>query len=831
MQNTLVAKTFVYIVVAFSILGAANAYAASAPPAGLTEKWNQRWQQEYTDCIDRGWVSEAQCGVSANERVKEAQIGENFKAEVVKDCGSLDVGCVAGGVVSKMVSGFFSWENLFWWLSWVGLLVLGIGKMLLGWSIWWFDGAVYYLVLRMGDLVNNQGLNGIRIAWGLIRDLGNIAIIAGFVAVGISTILQVATYAADKFLTKLIIAALLINFSYFFAGAIIDATNFVAQQIFYSEIMQQGCTTLSHAKGIRYLSAPLALAGDGLTYATGMSGLSKMYGGDSALCSIGSSFAGHLRLTTFDSIDAIATAYGGTDDGSSDKQLGGSGKGDYNFAYFALTFFGGLFLIAVSIVFLMSFGLLVSRFVALILLLITSPIGIAGVNIPYINKFATRWWDALISQAVFAPVYFLLVAFSLVIMKGLGEILKTGGETYAKALSASPSYVEGAIPLILTYFIGIGFMVAALRIAQQMSSASPDLKALTDWVSSNASGFATARTRQIFMQAPAWVARQGVDAAAASRERGWLREGLIGLSGGLRSFGEVGSGKKREKSAFEESREAINALAVERYGEEDRKALLGGKYLGLTLNTGLLRSGDLDSLTPELRAKAKSMLKGKKVGELIEEFGSARLEQFEKSGLLSDTHLEEIAESGALSKEQKSAIYRAHFAEFMGAVKGGDADEVNKRLDQMTELERKLLFVENKELRANQAFLKLLEGKNFEKVTSDKDSFSREQADAAKEIRLKGVLDKDTGKHVGGFEEDLASDDARVRETALNRMTPKEKRKVSYETFKKLAEKSSLRKSEIRDRYRHVRGEEQKRMEEDFPWLAADTGVGGEDNE
>ena len=58
-------------------------------------------------------------------------------------------------------------------------------------------------------------------------------------------------------------------------------------------------------------------------------------------------------------------------------------------------------------VFLSAIALLIGRFVSLIFILITSPIGIAGTAIPGIAKYAKEWWSILFAQAFFAPVYFL----------------------------------------------------------------------------------------------------------------------------------------------------------------------------------------------------------------------------------------------------------------------------------------------------------------------------------------------------------------------------------------------------------------------------------------
>ena len=65
----------------------------------------------------------------------------------------------------------------------------------------------------------------IAIGWTQVRDLANMVVVLGFVIVGIATALRFQDYEAKKLLPKLIIAALLINFSLLICGIFIDGSN------------------------------------------------------------------------------------------------------------------------------------------------------------------------------------------------------------------------------------------------------------------------------------------------------------------------------------------------------------------------------------------------------------------------------------------------------------------------------------------------------------------------------------------------------------------------------------------------------------------------------
>lgn len=73
--------------------------------------------------------------------------------------------------------------------------------------------------------------------WKAVRDLANMFIVLGFVVVGIATALRIREYEAQKILIPLIIVALLINFSLFFCGIIIDASNIAIKHFAKAGVM------------------------------------------------------------------------------------------------------------------------------------------------------------------------------------------------------------------------------------------------------------------------------------------------------------------------------------------------------------------------------------------------------------------------------------------------------------------------------------------------------------------------------------------------------------------------------------------------------------------
>lgn len=78
--------------------------------------------------------------------------------------------------------------------------------------------------------------------WAICRDLANMLVVLGFVVVGIATALRLKDYEAQKTLVPLIIVAILINFSTLICGIIIDGTN-ITMDYFMGKSGPAGLTT------------------------------------------------------------------------------------------------------------------------------------------------------------------------------------------------------------------------------------------------------------------------------------------------------------------------------------------------------------------------------------------------------------------------------------------------------------------------------------------------------------------------------------------------------------------------------------------------------------
>ena len=117
-------------------------------------------------------------------------------------------------LLTALIAGYFSVEII------MVMILAAISKAILGAVLYYATNVKY----TTSDAVN--------IGWPIVRNLANMMIVLGFVVIGIATALRVKEYEAKALLSKLIIAALLINFSRVLCGVFIDGTNILMNFFF-----------------------------------------------------------------------------------------------------------------------------------------------------------------------------------------------------------------------------------------------------------------------------------------------------------------------------------------------------------------------------------------------------------------------------------------------------------------------------------------------------------------------------------------------------------------------------------------------------------------------
>lgn len=313
--------------------------------------------------------------------------------------------------------------------------ILQIGGFVLAFTATAADFGLNRFVFNMETYIGQgSGIgNSIQLTWIIMRDVVNLTFIGGLIWASISLILQTGQQVG-KLVVGIIIAALLVNFSYFFAGVVIDASNFVTRIIYHEAIFSEGDV-----------------------WGFGDPGTPDKY----------------LMTEKF----MNATQLGSINDFDNVQDFVEATKGG-GWALLIFSLFGLALFATAAWVFTSIFSLMVGRFITIVILLITSPVGILRfTNIPVVSEWGKWWWDALMSQAIFPPVLFFLLAVSFKVIDTMNANLtdRTNG-SFTSLLSTTTfdenttnAVLQQNLEIFFSYAVAIGLMYASMKISTNIA--------------------------------------------------------------------------------------------------------------------------------------------------------------------------------------------------------------------------------------------------------------------------------------------------------------------------------------------------------------------------
>lgn len=315
---------------------------------------------------------------------------------------------------------------------------LSIMSGLLGISATLLNISLMFTVVDMGHYIND--IVGINIAWSLLRDVSNIIFIFAIVYIGISLILGIDRSGHRQALARLVIAALLINFSLFAAKAVVEVSNIVAREVY---------VLISPDTGECNIGSVQRLNGDCLNY--GLSGVMMRTLGLASLFEIG------------------------TRTGDPTSTWGTPGITYEKIIY--LSVIGSVFLLITSFVFASAAVLIMIRFVMLILLMVFSPLAFAAWVLPATRAYFSKWLSALLNQSFFAPLYLFMMWIAVKIIETYGISTVTGVQSGVGNAGFAAALLNESVGFS-TVFLNFGlitvFMVAALFVAKSVGGIGAD---------------------------------------------------------------------------------------------------------------------------------------------------------------------------------------------------------------------------------------------------------------------------------------------------------------------------------------------------------------------
>jgi len=301
--------------------------------------------------------------------------------------------------------GVGSWQAQFWQKAWWEHLfcviqkgtIEALGKMFAAMIntqvkmiIWAFSPATY------GGFVKNSAVQEV---WNFIRDLINLVLVLALVFIAITTILGMKKYSWQQTLWKLVVVALLVNFSLVMAGMILDVSHFLAYTFLNLAKMNSATIADSMIKSfeVETLNSEKAYELSGVTSVT----------------------------------KATTTGWG-------------LSWGNFLIASFGLILIGLFALIALLAVFV---AMIVRSFI-IVALLCFSPIAFAAWIFPDTAKYWKMWWDQFIKWCTFPIIFGLMLWIGVKVVDNLGNL--------------GSSADLGMIPFIIRMFLFSMFLVGGL---------------------------------------------------------------------------------------------------------------------------------------------------------------------------------------------------------------------------------------------------------------------------------------------------------------------------------------------------------------------------------
>lgn len=414
--------------------------------------------------------------------------------------------------------------------AWIGAGLIYIASWILGIAGSIFNWLIVNTVVNFDNVIYGTVASGVQSAWTAFRDIANIIIIGIFTFVAIEMILGTTTFGGRRTVAKVLLIAVLINFSLLFSRLIVESTNFVSRQFYNAVQLQSG--------------APTATNSNVNQYSAGVSGrFAQMMG------------VGGIQSTSnalFESAEKSRNGWIALSQG-------------------VLT---AIIFVMAAFVFFYAAFLMIARAILLIFLIMTSSLAFASYLLPssLVGNYGwTTWWNTLIKNAVFGPLLLILLWATMRVGE---EMSRIPGSGQIGGLINNPAN-EGGVSSLFAYLIILGMLFASIKIASSFSSKiagfsyAAFLPALGAGMVARAGGFAGRQTlgRVGVAQGNAF----GAAAAAASEKGQYGRARLYDFAS--QRFGSLG------KKDFNLMRSRLGAEMQSVAGVKNMDTL-AGKALG-----------------------------------------------------------------------------------------------------------------------------------------------------------------------------------------------------------------------------------------------------------
>ena len=441
-------------------------------------------------------------------------------------------------------------------------------------------GVVLYLEAQIIDYIINPAnfsfTNSpiVTLGWGITRDLANMFFILILLIIAFATVLKIQSYAIKQLWWKVLVAALLINFSLVIAGFVIDFTQ-VLTAFFLNQITgggSFGTITTRLASGMQILNfynpaTPESLGQGALQF--GASSIAAVVG---------------IILTLVGSVITV-------------------------FVFGALAVF------------------LIVRILHIWFLLIIAPIVWMLWIVPATSGQFSKWWDNFIKWTFFAPIYVFFIYLSLSIFDATGKLSPKAFWAFPSAWKTpAPGLTTVTMPAaIFQWILVIAMMFYSLIVAQKTGAEVGKVsRATLEGWGTKSKNWAGRQLRRQALGVGVKEAAPGVEARPGLLVRGAQK--LAAIPGGRLLAGQFFKMQAGEAATVEAAQKQFSTWTsegIKQYLQRSpgpiSNALFRNQQIGAAL--ALKEKGDLEELgeprIKELAALASRKYSKKELREIL----------------------------------------------------------------------------------------------------------------------------------------------------------------------------------------------------------------------
>jgi len=303
-------------------------------------------------------------------------------------------------------------------LEGIGKMIAGMINSLTAQIFWALDPNTY------GGFVKNAGVVEI---WGILRDFMNLALILILIIIAVSTILGIKKYRWQEILWKLVLIALLINFSLILPGVLLDISHFITYT--FINLTQNLNNNESIAQTVMNLYRTDEISGP--------EKYSASYGDTMGTIEVGEDIKTKIKI---------------------EREGWGLAWGNFFLVLAALALIGLFaFISLIAIFFVMMF-----RSFIIIILLAVSPIAFAAWVLPNTQKFWELWWGQFTRWCLFPITFAISLYAGIIVLNGMHDSLAKMGTSNSKL---------GIIAMIVQIILFSMFLIGGLVVSIQSSGA------------------------------------------------------------------------------------------------------------------------------------------------------------------------------------------------------------------------------------------------------------------------------------------------------------------------------------------------------------------------